>query len=130
MEINESCRYTDTHEWARVEGKEVLVGITDYAQEELGDVVYVELPDIDDELSPGEECGMIDSAKTTSPLLSPVSGTVTRVNDALADQPELVNHSPYDEGWMFALKPNDPAEISDLMDATEYTEFLKEGGKR
>jgi glycine cleavage system H protein len=126
MEIDKKCRYTESHEWARLEGDEVVIGISDFAQGELGDVVYVELPGVDDQLAAGEECGMIDSAKTTSPLMNPVSGVVTRINDELADHPELVNHSPYDEGWMYAVKPDVPAEYEGLMGAEEYTEFVKQ----
>ena len=130
MEIKENCRYSETHEWARKEGDEIIVGISDFAQGELGDVVYVELPHEEDELSPGEECGMIDSAKTTSPLLSPVSGIVIRVNEELEDHPELVNKSPYDDGWMFAVRPGDASDYDHLMDASEYREFVKQASSR
>ena len=128
MNIPENCRYTETHEWIRVDGDEAFVGITDYAQSELGDVVYVELPEVDTEVTAGEEVGMIDSAKTTSPILSPVSGRVVRINDELADHPELVNQSPYDEGWLFAIEPDDPGEIEDLMDAASYKKHIEESG--
>jgi len=124
MKIPDSCHYTETHEWARMEDDEVLVGITDYAQGELGDVVYVELPDIGARFEAGEECGMIDSAKTTSPILSPVAGTVVRINHDLSDQPELVNESPYGRGWMYALAPDDPADLDKLMGARAYEKFV------
>ena len=126
MEIPESNRYSETHEWVRLEGSEVLVGISDYAQEELGDVVYVELPEMDAKLNAGEECGMIDSAKTTSPIINPVSGTVVRINDELADHPELINKSPYGKGWMYALEADNPADIERLMDSAAYGTFLEE----
>lgn len=128
MDIKENCRYSESHEWARLDGNEVLIGISDYAQEELGDVVYVELPDIGSKFGAGEECGMIDSAKTTSPLNNPVAGTVMRINDELADHPELVNKSPYDEGWMYALEPDNPGDIEQLMSADDYRSFVEEGG--
>ena len=126
MQINENCRYAETHEWARKEGNEIVIGISDFAQEELGDVVYVELPHEEDELSHGEECGMIDSAKTTSPIISPIGGVVVRINKELEDHPELVNKSPYDEGWMFALRSDDLTDYNHLMDSEEYKEFVKQ----
>ena len=124
MHNPENLRYSKTHEWVRLDGEEAVVGITDHAQSELGDVVYVELPDVGTEYGADEECGMIDSAKTTSPLISPIAGTVTRINEKLVDQPELVNQSPYENGWMFALKPNDPADVENLMTAGGYEEFV------
>jgi len=126
MNIPKNCKYSESHEWVRLEGSEATIGITDYAQGELGDIVYVELPEIGAELSVGEECGMIDSAKTTSPLLSPISGIVTGINEELADHPELVNQSPYDEGWMFVIEPENTSDIKQLMSADEYKEFLEE----
>ncbi len=128
MNISENCRYTETHEWVRLDGSEVLIGITDFAQEELGDIVYVELPEVDTRLGAGDECGMIDSAKTTSPLMNPIAGKVTRVNGNLSDHPELVNQSPYDEGWMYALEPENPADIEKLMDPAAYAKHVEEGG--
>jgi glycine cleavage system H protein len=128
MDIKDNLHYSESHEWARLDGSDVLVGITDYAQEELGDVVYVELPEVGNKVGAGEECGMIDSAKTTSPLNSPIGGTVVRVNDELADHPELVNKSPYDEGWMFALEPDNPDDMNKLMSADEYRKFAEEEG--
>jgi glycine cleavage system H protein len=128
MNIPDSYRFTETHEWAILADGEVLVGISDHAQEELGDVVYVELPSVDDPLHAEEECGMIDSAKTTSPIYSPVAGIVTRINGLLGDHPELVNQSPYEDGWMFALKPDNPDEIEDLMDSKAYAKYVAEGG--
>jgi len=125
MNIPENCRYTDTHEWVRKDGDELIIGITDFAQEELGDVVYVELPDVETELGTEEECGMIDSAKTTSPLMNPCAGTVVRINENLADKPELVNQSPFDEGWMYAITPKDPADFDALMDPAKYAELLE-----
>ncbi|HEX9744072.1 MAG TPA: glycine cleavage system protein GcvH [bacterium] len=124
----ENLRYTESHEWIRLEGEEAYVGITDHAQSELGDVVYVELPEIGNTYAAGEECGMIDSAKTTSPLINPVSGTISKVNDALGERPELVNNSAYEEGWMYVLKPQNPGDIDNLMDAGGYQQFVAENG--
>ncbi|MCX6647394.1 MAG: glycine cleavage system protein GcvH [bacterium] len=126
MNFPEGFHYTESHEWARMEGDEVLVGITDFAQNELGDIVYVELPDIDDVLEGGEECGMIDSAKTTSPINNPVSGRVTRINEQLVDHPELLNKSPYDEGWLYALEPDSMDDLAALMDKADYEKFIEE----
>ena len=129
MEIHQGCRYTETHEWARKEGDEILIGITDFAQEELGDVVYVELPDADDSLKAGDEAGMIDSAKTTSPIMNPVGGTVVRANDELDSHPELINHSPYDEGWIYAIRPDTPGDYDKLMDPAAYAELVKKAAE-
>jgi len=128
MNIPENCKYTETHEWVRIDGAEALVGVTDFAQDELGDIVYVELPEGGTELSVGDECGMIDSAKTTSTLISPVGGTVVRVNEHLADHPELVNQSPYNEGWLYAIEPDNPKELDRLMDAAAYKAHVEQGG--
>ena len=128
MNIPDNCRYAETHEWARLDGDLVFIGISDYAQGELGDVVYVELPEVDTQLGGGEECGMIDSAKTTSPLMNPVAGTVARINEEIADHPELVNKSPYDEGWMYALTPENPGDLEGLMDAEAYHKHVEESG--
>ena len=126
MNISDKCKYAKTHEWIRIDGDEAFVGISDFAQEELGDVVYIELPEVDDELSPGEECGMIDSAKTTSAIYSPITGTVSKINENLKDHPELINSSPFDDGWMFAVKKDDPFEIDHLMDPKQYAAFIEE----
>jgi glycine cleavage system H protein len=126
MEIKATCYYTTTHEWVCIEGNELVVGISDWAQEELGDVVYVELPEVGDTLDAGDEAGMIDSAKTTSPLNNPVTGTVTRVNEQLEEHPELVNQSPYGDGWMYAIKPANLDDYKKLMDPAAYNDFVKE----
>ncbi len=126
MNYPENCRYTESHEWVRMDSDEVLIGITDFAQGELGDVVYVELPEVGTEMAVGDECGMIDSAKTTSPLIIPLNGTIVRVNEKLADHPELVNECPYDEGWMFAVEPENPKELERLMTAEEYKTHVQQ----
>jgi glycine cleavage system H protein len=127
----ENLRYAETHEWVRVEGDEAIVGISDYAQDELGDVVYLDLP-WDDAgnrgVKAGEHFGDIESVKATSELFSPISGTIIRVNEALRDAPESVNSDPYGAGWLLVVRMSDPAEVDKLMDAAAYTQFLASGG--
>jgi glycine cleavage system H protein len=129
MEIHQGCRYTETHEWVRKDGEEFIIGISDFAQEELGDVVYVELPLVDDSLKAGDEAGMIDSAKTTSPIVNPISGAVTVVNEELDSHPELINSSPYDEGWIYAIKPDNPSDFDKLMDPAAYKAYVAKAAK-
>lgn len=118
--------YAETHEWARLdEDGNVLVGISDYAQDQLGDVVYVELPELDRSVGAAEEAGVVESVKAASDLYSPVTGTVVAVNDALEDAPELVNQDPYGDGWLFAIEPADESELDDLMDAEAYGDFCE-----
>jgi glycine cleavage system H protein len=127
----ENLKYAETHEWVRVEGDTAYIGISDYAQDELGDVVYLDLP-WDDAgtraLAAGEHFGDIESVKATSELFTPVSGQLAKVNAALKDRAELVNSDPYGEGWMLALTLSDPAELDKLMDAAAYTKFLETAG--
>lgn len=113
-------RYTAEHEWAVQEADQVVVGITDFAQHELGDVVYVQLPRVGDRVTAMKEFGVIESVKSASDLFSPLGGEVIAINDALADHPELVNSSPYDEGWMIRVRIEDPSELDELMDAAAY----------
>ena len=116
--------YSKDHEWVRVESEGVaIVGVTDYAAEQLGDVVYVDLPEVDDEISAGTEMGEIESTKSVSDLFSPLSGTVTEVNQAVVDLPELVNSSPFEEGWL--VKVSYDALPDDLMNAADYTAFTR-----
>ena len=120
--------YAETHEWARLdEDGNVLVGISDYAQDQLGDVVYVELPELDRSVGAAEEAGVVESVKAASDLYAPVTGTVVAVNDALEDAPELVNQDPYGDGWLFTIEPADESELDDLMDAEAYAEFCESG---
>ena len=120
--------YAETHEWARLdEDGNVLVGISDYAQDQLGDVVYVELPELDRSVGAAEEAGVVESVKAASDLYAPVTGTVVAVNDALEDAPELVNQDPYGDGWLFTIEPADETELDDLMDAETYAEFCESG---
>ena len=117
-------KYTKDHEWIRVQGDEATVGITDFAQKQLGDIVFVELPDVGRQLKQGEAFGTIESVKAVSELFAPVSSEVTTVNADLGNRPEAVNATPH-EAWMIRLRPNAPAEMSDLLDAAAYTDLAK-----
>lgn len=128
-ETPENLLYTPNHEWLRRDDErpdEVTVGITDYAQDQVGDVVYLDLPGEGDPVTAGERCGEIESAKTVSDLYAPVSGEVVAANAALEDQPELVNASPFDEGWMVRLRMSDEAELEGLLDAGAYRAQIPE----
>jgi glycine cleavage system H protein len=119
-------KYSKTDEWVRVEGDTAVIGITDYAQDQLGDVVYIELPwEGAESIADEQKFGDIESVKATSELISPVSGEIVRVNEALKEQPELVNDSPYEEGWMIAVKLSNPAQLDSLMTAEQYREYLE-----
>ena len=122
MNIPEELRYSSEHEWARRldDGSKVRVGITDFAQDALGDIVYVQLPEIGSAVRAGDACGELESTKSVSDLFAPVNGTVTAVNEALADQPDLVNSDPYGEGWLLDIEVEDAAEVAALMDAETY----------
>ena len=122
FETPDDRKYQESHEYATSGDDQVTVGISDFAQDELGDVVFVELPAVGDELTQGEEFGVIESIKAVSDLYAPVSGTVTEVNEALFDQPELVNDAPYGEGWMLKLEGVDDADFEGLLSAAEYSE--------
>ncbi len=123
-EVREDLKYTSEHEWVRSTGSgAVRVGITDYAQQALGDVVFVQLPDTGGSVAAGTAVGEIESTKSVSDVYAPVAGTVTARNDALDDTPELVNTSPYEDGWLFEVELADPAALEDLMDAGAYTEL-------
>ncbi|WP_350276767.1 glycine cleavage system protein GcvH [Kribbella sp. HUAS MG21] len=117
----EDLKYTAEHEWVKAgEDGPVRVGITDFAQDQLGDIVYVQLPDVGSAVRAGDACGELESTKSVSDLFAPVSGTVTAVNEALADQPELINTDPYGEGWLIDIDVEDTAEVAALMDADAY----------
>ena len=124
LEYPAGLRYTAEHEWVRVDGDTVRVGITSFAQEALGDVVYVILPTVGDAVAAGDTCGEVESTKSVSDLYAPVSGEVTAVNAALDATPELVNSDPYGEGWMYELRPSDTAAVDALLDAEAYTAQL------
>ncbi len=119
-------RYDKEHEWVRVEGDEAVIGISHFAQDQLGEVVYVDLPEAGDEVTAGETFGEIESVKSVSELFAPVSGEVVKVNEALEDAPETVNEDPYGEGWMIVVKMADPSQADDLMDASAYEAFVAE----
>jgi len=126
-ELRKELKYLPSHEWARVEEDgTVTIGITDHAQEALGDVVYVEAPEVGSTVSAGEEAGVVESVKAASDIYSPVSGEVVAVNEALQEAPETVNESPYDEGWFFKVKPTDLSELEDALDADGYKASLEE----
>lgn len=122
--IEEGLFYSESHEYVRVEGDFGFVGITDYAQNALGNVVYVDMPDVDDEVNAGEEFGAVESVKAASDLISPVSGTVVEVNEALEDEPELLNNDAF-ANWIIKVELTDKAELDDLMDAEAYKEFCE-----
>jgi glycine cleavage system H protein len=126
MNFPDDLKYTREHEWARVKGTKLLVGITDFAQDQLGDVVYVELPAVGDEVKKGESFGVVESTKAVSELFAPVSGKVVEVNDPLVEAPEAVNEDPYEEGWMIAIEPSDPKELAELLDVKAYAAFVAE----
>lgn len=126
MEFPAGLRYTKEHEWIRVEGEEAYVGITDYAQQELGDVVYVELPEVDAAVRHMEPFGVVESVKAVSDLFSPVTGTVKEVNEDLFDRPELVNSDPYGQGWMLVVTLADPSQLDTLMTAEQYEAYLRQ----
>jgi len=121
-----NLKYTESDEWVRVDGDQATIGITDYAQDQLGDIVYIELPwDASQSVSQGVKFGDIESVKATSELISPIGGEVVKVNEALKDTPELINDSPYDEGWMLVVKVTKPEELDSLMSAEEYQQYLQ-----
>ena len=123
--VLEGLYYSESHEFVRVEGDFGFVGITDYAQHALGNVVYVDMPDVDDEVEAGEEFGAVESVKAASDLISPISGTVVEVNEALDDEPELLNQDAF-ENWIIKVQLSDKSELDNLMDAKAYAEFTKE----
>ena len=125
MNIPADLKYTEDHEWVRVEGDVAVVGITDFAQGELGDVVFVEIETEGETLGKGETFGTVEAVKTVSDLFMPVGGEITEVNEALADDPELVNKDPYGEGWMIKVNVSDAAELGELMDADAYKAMIE-----
>ncbi len=122
----EDLSYTKDHEWVRISGEQATVGITDHAQQQLGDVVYVELPKAGDKFEASEPFGSVESVKAVSEIYMPVSGIVVDVNSALNDAPEKVNSDPYHDGWMIIIKPDNPAALDGLLTAAEYEDYIKE----
>lgn len=126
MEFPEDLKYSKEHEWARPDGEGLIVGITDYAQDSLGEIVYVELPEEGCQVVRGEAFGVVESTKAVSDLYAPVSGTVGEVNDTLLDSPELINEDPYEDGWLIRITMSDESELGNLMDVAGYVTFLEE----
>ena len=122
--VPEDLRYHNEHEWVRVEGQRATLGISDFAQEALGDVVFVDLPKVETEVSVNQEIGEVESTKATSSLYSPVSGTIVEVNAELQDHPDYLNHDPYGKGWIVVVELADPADVDALMTSSQYEEFL------
>ena len=126
MEFPDHLRYSKDHEWIRVEddGTSAVIGITEFAQSELGDIVYVELEDIDESIGKDASFGTVEAVKTLSDLFMPIAGTISEHNDALVDNPELINNSPYEGGWMIKITMENPADVNDLMIASEYAKMV------
>ena len=119
--------YTKDHEWLKIEGNLVTIGVTQFAQEQLGDVVFIELPELGGELIAGDEAAVIESVKAAGEIAVPIDGVVVAVNEALVDQPDLLNSAPETEGWIFQLTPSEDVEISNFMDAEQYQQFIQDG---
>lgn len=124
----ENLKFTEDHLWVRASGKRAQVGLSEYLQDELGEIIAVELPDVGDTLERGESFGEIESVKTVSDLIAPLSGTISSTNTDLEDQPALVNEDPYREGWLLEIELSDKSELDDLMDPDEYEDFTEGGG--
>ena len=123
-EIRDDLKYTETHEWLKIKGNKALVGITDHAQSELTDIVFVELPEVGKEIKKGEELCVVESVKSVSEIYAPLSGNVVNVNKKLDDSPEIVNESPYDDGWLVEIEIKDKSEIDGLLDAESYKKMI------
>jgi glycine cleavage system H protein len=124
MNVPKNLRYAKTHEWVRVEGDIAVVGITDHAQHELTDVVYVETPAVGSRVEAGKECAVVESVKAASDIYAPVSGDIVAVNEELSSAPELLNQDPYDKGWMFKIKTSDPGELNELLSPDDYAHHI------
>ena len=126
MAVPSELKYSKEHEWVKVEGNTVTIGITEYAQGELGDIVFVELPEVDDEINEGDTFGSVESVKTVSELYAPVSGKVVESNEELEDSPEFVNESPYEKAWMVKVELSDESQLDNLLSADQYKEMIGE----
>lgn len=124
METPAGLKYSKEHEWVATEESVATVGITDYAQDQLGEIVYIELPAIGDKISKDDPCGVVESVKAVSDIYAPISGTVVEVNEELPESPETVNEDPYGDGWLIKVKVSDAAELDDLMDSAEYEQMV------
>ncbi|HIJ40309.1 MAG TPA: glycine cleavage system protein GcvH [Deltaproteobacteria bacterium] len=125
LNLPEDVYYTKNHEWARLDGEEAIIGITDYAQDQLGDIVFVEMPQAGDSFGKGEEFGTVESVKAVAELYLPIGGEIVSVNSSLEESPELVNASPHGDGWIARIRPADPGEMNALMSKNAYLEMLK-----
>ena len=125
----EDFKYHKEHTWAKVSGKKATIGITDYAQGALGDIVYIDLPEVDSNIEINSEIGEIESTKATSSIISPLSGRIVEVNEDLTESPETINEDPYGKGWIAVVEIDDAAEVNDLMDASEYEKYVEEEKK-
>jgi len=126
MSVKEDLYYSEDHEWVRAEDDYLVIGVTDFAQEELGDIVFVELPEVEEEFDKDDSFGVLESVKAVSDTFIPVSGRVIAVNEALLDNPELINDDPYEEGWLIEIDPADDTELDQLLSAEEYADFIEE----
>ncbi|MED3622475.1 glycine cleavage system protein GcvH [Bacillus thermocopriae] len=126
MSVPKELRYSKEHEWVKVEDGKIRIGITDFAQSELGDIVFVELPEVGDEVTVNEPFGSVESVKTVSELYAPVSGKIVEINEELNDSPEFVNESPYEKAWMIVVEPSNSGELDELLTAEQYEEMIKE----
>ena len=124
MNVPKNLKYTKSHEWVRVDGNVAVVGITDHAQHEMTDVVYVEPPGMDAHIEAGKECAVVESVKAASDIYAPVSGDVIAVNEELSSAPELLNEDPYEKGWLFKVKMSDPGELKDLLSPDDYAHHI------
>lgn len=125
----EDIKYHKEHTWVRVSGKKATVGITDYAQDALGDIVYIDLPEVDTSVEANTEMSEIESTKATSAVIAPVSGTIVEINDKLSDSPEIINEDPYGKGWIAVIAMENPSEADELMDADDYEKYIEEEAK-
>ena len=125
MNYPEDLKYTKDHEWTKIEGNLVIVGVTDFAQRELGDIVFIEVETVEEELEKGDTFGIIEAVKTVSDLFMPISGTVIELNPALEDAPEKINEDPYGEGWLIKIKPSNMADLEELMDVEAYKQEVE-----
>jgi glycine cleavage system H protein len=126
MSLPKNLRFTKTHEWVKLAGDVVVVGITDFAQEQLGDLTYVELPRVGDSVSAGDEVAVVESVKAASDVYAPVSGNIQAVNEELVQHPEIINADPYTAGWLFKITPDDPAEVDSLLSVADYEALMPE----
>lgn len=125
MSIPKELRYSEDHEWVKVDGNKARIGITEFAQSELGDIVFVELPEVGTEITVGESFGSVESVKTVSDLVAPINGKVVEINEELDDEPQFVNEAPYEKGWMIVVELSDEAQIDNLLTAEKYEEMTK-----